>query len=254
MWGTDGIAIDSSKKNETTPIIASDGAGGAIIAWLVYPGSSDYRYLYAQRINASGIIQWTSYGIPIDTTSASTQSSPSIAYGEAGGAVFGWLRRTNGIPGVFAQRVNGIGAIMWASNGVASDTNSSNVDGVTSDPNIVSDGSGGAVITWIGFHGTEAHPYAQHINAAGTVQWPTNGLVLCTAKYGQQSSASTSDGSGGAITAWVDYRYARISHLCAGMSMQRAHFYGVTGRLSTLHLILVLRIQPSQAMDQAAHS
>ncbi|HTP79121.1 MAG TPA: hypothetical protein VMM57_01815, partial [Bacteroidota bacterium] len=44
-------------------------------------------------------------------------------------------------------------------------------------PTIVSDGSGGAIITWEDHrNGTDNDIYAQRINAAGTPQWTSNGV------------------------------------------------------------------------------
>jgi len=42
--------------------LTSDGAVGAIVTWLDYR-SGDYG-IYAQRVNASGAIQWSANGVP----------------------------------------------------------------------------------------------------------------------------------------------------------------------------------------------
>ncbi len=54
-------------------------------------------------------------------------------------------------------------------------------------PTIVSDGAGGAIVTWKDHRsGTSYDIYAQRISAGGTVQWTANGVALCTAT-GDQS-------------------------------------------------------------------
>ncbi len=53
-------------------------------------------------------------------------------------------------------------------------------------PTIVSDGSGGAIITWQDLrNGTNNDIYAQHVNASGVVQWTANGDTVCTAANDQ---------------------------------------------------------------------
>lgn len=54
QWGPSGIAVTSTSTNsETLPVLISDGAGGAIIAWFL--GSGGCR---VQRLDSSGASQW----------------------------------------------------------------------------------------------------------------------------------------------------------------------------------------------------
>src|SRR5258706_1554610 len=72
---------------------------------------------------------------------------------------------------------------------------------------IVSDGAGGAIVTWIDFRsGTNYDIYAQRVNAAGVSQWAADGVALSTAADGQRDPTMVSDGAGGAIVAWFDRR------------------------------------------------
>lgn len=51
-------------------------------------------------------------------------------------------------------------------------------------PRVVSDGAGGAIITWQDLRGGVAYDlYAQHVQASGFVDpaWPTDGAALCQA-------------------------------------------------------------------------
>jgi hypothetical protein len=74
-------------------------------------------------------------------------------------------------------------------------------------PAIVSDSAGGAIVTWYDYSsGSNYDIYAQRVNALGTVQWTPNGVALCTAKGDQSDPAIVSDGAGGAIVTWWDYR------------------------------------------------
>ena len=77
---------------------------------------------------------------------------------------------------------------------------------VTRTPTIVSDGSGGAIITWQDYRNGNNDIYAQRINAGGTVQWTLNGVAICTETHSQTYPTIVSDGSGGAIITWQDDR------------------------------------------------
>ncbi|MDI6808208.1 MAG: hypothetical protein QME66_04385 [Candidatus Eisenbacteria bacterium] len=71
--------------------------------------------------------------------------------------------------------------------------------GGQTDPKIIGDGAGGAIITWYDNRSGSYDIYAQRINASGIVQWTANGVVICTAATYQFNPTIASDGSGGAI-------------------------------------------------------
>ena len=195
QWTTDGVALYTSTGNQKFQIV-SDGSGGVIITW---QDTHSYSYgdIYAQHINASGTIEWTTNGVAIGT-SAGNKQFQAVSDG-TGGAIITWTDYDI----IYAQRINASGTVQWATGGVAC-----TATGGRQLPAIVSDGAGGAIITWMdwGLNGVYADIYAQRINAAGEVQWTSNGVALCTAHNSQWSPTIVSDGSGGAIIAWIDYR------------------------------------------------
>ncbi len=74
-------------------------------------------------------------------------------------------------------------------------------------PDITNDGQGGAVITWRDYRDNGNQDiYAQRIDNNGTVQWTENGIAICIATNDQYTPAITTDGNGGAIIAWWDFR------------------------------------------------
>jgi hypothetical protein len=77
-------------------------------------------------------------------------------------------------------------------------------------PFIVSDGSGGAIITWIDeVDFLESSLYAQRVDAFGNLQWIVEGVAIITETVWLQEGDFTvvSDGSSGAIITWSDSRY-----------------------------------------------
>jgi hypothetical protein len=204
QWTTIGVPICRATGDQYNPTIASDGAGGAIITWYDFRSGGTTGYdIYAQRVNASGAVQWTTDGVAI-CTAASTQQSPTIVSDGAGGAIITWHDYRGGAyADIYAQRVNGAGTVQWPANGVAICAATYN----QVSPTIVPDGAGGAVITWDDLRGGASWDiYAQRVNASGAVQWPADGVALCTASYDQSSPKIASDGAGGAIVTWQDLR------------------------------------------------
>jgi hypothetical protein len=65
--------------------------------------------------------------------------------------------------------------------------------------------------------------YAQRVDASGVTKWTTDGVAICTANGDQADSTLTSDGSGGAIVIWVDYRSSKWD-----IYAQRVDVSGVT--------------------------
>jgi len=99
----------------------------------------------------------------------------------AGGAIITWFdeRIYNDI---YAQRVDASGAVLWTIDGVPICT----AEDYQGEPHLVSDGAGGAIITWYderGYYNMDI--YAQRVDSSGTVLWTTDGVEICTAEHDQ---------------------------------------------------------------------
>jgi len=199
QWTANGVALCTATGIQWYPAITSDGAGGAIVTWYDQRGGT--YGIYAQRVDASGAIQWTADGVAL-CTATWNEIWPTITSDGAGGAVITWMDDRSGNYDIYAQRVNASGAVQWTTDGVAICT----ATGDQAGPTIVSDGAGGGIVTWYDGRSENAHIYAQRVNASGAVQWTANGKALCTATGDQLYPTITSDGAGGAIVTWVDFR------------------------------------------------
>jgi FlgD Ig-like domain len=199
QWTSDGVAICTAGQSQNNPVIVSDGAGGAIVTW------QDYRNgnwdIYAQRIDASGAIQWAACGVALCTDSLG-QNLPTIVSDGAGGATVAWDDYRNGNWDIYAQRINASGAVQWTADGVPLCTAANNQQ----IPAFVSDGAGGAIVTWRDSRNGNDDIYGQRVNASGAVQWAADGVAICTAANSQAGTTIVSNGAGGAIVAWDDYR------------------------------------------------
>ncbi len=202
QWEADGVAVCTASGDRGWQEIASDGASGAIITWI--DKRSGGWHVYAQRVDSLGAVQWTPDGVSI-APGVAQQFEPRIISDDAGGAIIAWDDTRTGIKtDIYARRVNASGALQWVANGVAICTASAD----QLHPELVSDGAGGAIITWFDrrFGYFEDDIYAQRVDSSGAVQWTGNGVPICTATRRQQEPDIVSDGVGGAIIAWQDSR------------------------------------------------
>ncbi|NOS85862.1 MAG: T9SS type A sorting domain-containing protein [Ignavibacteria bacterium] len=201
LWTLNGLAICVQDSN-FKPMIVSDGSGGAIIAWQSYRGSATAD-IYAQRVNSSGNIMWSLNGLPVCVV-VFEQDTISMVSDGLGGAILTWqdYRSNNGFADIYAQRVNPSGTMIWTANGV----NICNQAASQRGPKIISDGSGGAFITWYDNRAGNYDIYSQRVGAAGAVQWTTNGVATCTMAADQLTPDVAGDGADGVIITWTDYR------------------------------------------------
>ena len=77
---------------------------------------------------------------------------------------------------------------------------------------LVSDGTGGAIIAWTDGRNADADIYVQKIDANGNTPvadnlvWQPDGVPICMATGQQAGPQLTPDGHGGAIVTWIDGR------------------------------------------------
>jgi len=214
-WPVNGLAVCTAGGSQQLPVVAADGAGGAIVAWFDYRNGNDD--IYAQHVLASGEPDpsWPANGLAVCTT-VGTQQLPVIAPDGAGGAVVVWNDYRSGGIDIYAQRVLASGVVdpAWPVNGLAVCT----ATATQRDAVAVSDGAGGAVLAWQDYrNGTYPDVYAQHVLAsgAGDPAWPADGLAVCTAASVQTNQNLVPDGAGGAIVTWCDYRSDSYYNVCA---------------------------------------
>jgi hypothetical protein len=203
-WSSDSsqnTAICTAAGDQNSAQTISDGSGGYIIVWVDQRGSDGD--IYAQRIDAAGVVQWAADGVPI-CAAQHDQINPQLISDGSGGAIIAWAdARTYIDVDIYAQRIDAAGATQWSADGVAICTATSN----QIDHLLIPDGSGGAIIAWQDARSnTSVDIYAQRTNATGAVQWTADGVAICTAPRDQDGPQIVSDGSGGYIIAWTDYR------------------------------------------------
>ena len=204
-WPANGVAVCTASGHQNSPVMASDGAGGIIVAWQDHRGAA--WDIYAQRINPAGSVQWAVDGFPVCTI-ADDQTVPSIAADGAGGCYIVWMDAYGAETDIFAQHLTSSGAIVtgWTVNG----TGVCYAPGPQSEPSMAS-ADGGVYITWVDgrFLPTEQTLiYGMRVNANGTMAWPVNGVPFGEFMGRPQFGlASVSDGSNGVIATFITTSY-----------------------------------------------
>ena len=194
QWGADGAPLSTISSARRDLAIARDvgGAGGAIVAWREVNGLGGLSDIYAQKVNAAGVIQWGASGTPVVASNMNSETLPALVSDGAGGAFFIWL----GSNGARAQRLNSAGVTQW---------NATPLSGAANNrvPAIAPDGAGGMVAAWAG--GGTLGTFAQRVDGSGNKLWnpPNTGVQLSTA--GNQITMIP-DGAGGGIFVWQDNR------------------------------------------------
>jgi hypothetical protein len=207
-WAAGGVLIGPTG---TDPQIVGDGAGGAVIAWLD-TRSGDYD-VYAQKVDSSGAILWSSGGVPI-CTAGGNQEVFHIAGDGFGGSIIAWEDGRDENIHIYAQKVDTDGNLLWTADGVRVDTGLESVFA----PDIDSDGDGGAYIAWVTLDSATTELLDRKINLAridqgGSHAWNPP-VVTCVSGYCSVMPdvewwvpRVTGDGLGGAIVAWSDPRH-----------------------------------------------
>ncbi len=204
-WTDEGIAICTDINSQYDPLyfdgpkIVSDGFGGAMIAW--YDNRSGNYDIYAQKINFRGEVQLTIGGVPI-STAPNDQLYLRMISDEFGGAIIVWEDERDGTKDIYAQKINDKGIVNWTVNGIVI----TNAIGDQTNSQLVSDGLGGAIITWEDERGGSKDIFAQRIDFEGQTLWNTNGTVICNATGYQDMPKLANDGYNGAVITWEDNR------------------------------------------------
>ena len=199
QWNLDGILVAGGAY---WPHFISDGEGGVIIVWGDVRSGSLGLDIYIQKINSSGVPQWTPGGTAI-STELYNQERPQLVEDGEGNIIIAWQddRKLNDAD-IYIQKVNATGDIQWTPNGTVICTIVRN----QRTPQIISDDEGGAIIAWRDFRNYNNDIYIQRINSTGDPLWVQNGTEISTAIEGQEGTHLLKDGKGGAYIMWQDDR------------------------------------------------
>lgn len=167
QWTTNGIPLCTATGSRFGPLVVSDEAGGAIIAWRE-ERDADFG-LFAQRVDASGALQWTSDGVTLCTTDRFLYPDDyDLCSDDESGAIIAWTDDDDphaAEDDIYSQRVTASGTLPWGADGVVLCSESDS----QSYPDIASDGFGGAAVAWYDRRNDIGDIYADFVNPSGGV-------------------------------------------------------------------------------------
>lgn len=208
-WPSNGCAVCVASNPQLGPELASDGAGGAVLTWYDQRSGVANGDIYAAHVGATGVVDpiWPSDGRAL-CTAPGVQQFPVIVPDGFKGAIVAWQDARLAVADIYAMRVGSTGALdsRWPANGALICGAANN----QTNPAIVSDGRGGAIIAWTDFRNnpTSGDIYVQHVGEDGLVGvgWSAGGVAMSTAPGSQVVPRMIADGAGGAIGVWTDGR------------------------------------------------
>lgn len=201
VWGAEGKLINDTPGNtlqQNPQMVQLDSGDYVVVFEDARNGSTD---IYAQRVDAAGKLLWGKLGQPV-CTAPRDQLSPRILLDQGGGVIVAWQDDRNGNFDVYAQRLDAAGNPLWSADGLPL----SSAPGGQINPEIVTDGSGGAIVLWQDYRSGAEDLYAQRVDAEGRILWMVDGVPVCNEPSTQWRARMISDGAGGAIVAWMDRR------------------------------------------------
>jgi len=204
-WPVNGVKLstnDSSPvKDDVTPQLTSDGAGGAFAIWTLHYGAGDDD-IYGAHVNPSGTLLWASilYG-PLGL-----QNQPALIADGSGGFFAGFQDNENtfGVDRSKVYRFSSLGFAQWGPKAAGS--------GATQeDPfDFASDGAGGVyTVATDNFGGGIYGIGGNHYLANGSIDpgWSTWKTIAPDYSASQGLGAAIPDGAGFLLTAFEDMQY-----------------------------------------------
>lgn len=221
-WTANGLRACGALNDQDQATVTTDGAGGAIVAW------RDMRDgptgdLYIQRVSSAGTLTWTAGGVKV-CGAVNEQANPVLVADGFGGALVIWEDYRAGVA-IYAQRIRFDGQPVWTANGVRLSTNPS----PQFEPVACSDGAGGALVVWEQQSASGYDVAAQWVDFAGAPRWGLTGVLVCAAVDDQVNAQLTSDGMGGAVVAWEDYRSGAADIYAQRISMFGLQYFTANG-------------------------
>jgi hypothetical protein len=175
---------------------------------MLNPGSTSIllicQLIILMLISPNMLAQWSNdptINTPI-CTAAGGQENPAIVDDGEGGAFITWEDTrdySNSRIDIYAQHIDSSGFVMWTIDGAEICT----ADDFQSNPVIMNDGYGGAIIVWYDTRNYDNKICAQRISSSGTTKWTANGAII---GLGGSGIKIINDGFGGFILTWFDNR------------------------------------------------
>jgi hypothetical protein len=158
-----------------------------------------------QKLNSTTGLDWNDASMAFMLTCCDARGTswgfPEACSDGQGGVIAVW---SDVYGDVYANRVNSTGVLQWGSLGCWTSPRVCGASGAQSNPVIVANGAGGAIVCWEDNRSGVKEIYAQWIYADGVFRWDANGKVIASSAGNLTRPAMCSDGLGGTYITWQD--------------------------------------------------
>ena len=205
VWGEYGSPLLSIKGAQENPEIF--GSSPYIIIW------SDMRsgtsQLYAQKISeAGGYLFPNQEGLLLSSNGVEPQNADAVLL-QSGDIFCAYQDRKKGNFDIYSDYILQSGKILWANvvNSSKGSVAHQNFDCVWT--------MGGAVFAFEDYRSGYSNIYLQKVSKSGGLLWGKNGIAAAAAKNNQKNPRIISDGDGGAVVVFEDFRWGTNSRIYA---------------------------------------
>jgi hypothetical protein len=217
LWDSSDVKVNQNddSNSQTSPHVAVDSLGNAIVVWTDYRNSDND--VYAQKLDSDGNALWGSSDIKVNqNTDSANQGSPSVVIDQDDYVIIVWTDYRNVTDtDIYAQKLDSDGAAQWGSEDVKVNQNSDSAD--QSQPDVNIDQNGNAIVVWEdernGGYSNQSI-YTQKLNSDGNALWGDSDVRVnqdSTFEVREDGMIAV-DSCGNAIIAWEDDRGGGISY------------------------------------------
>lgn len=200
LWEENGRPICQVDYTQLNAKVVPDGTGGVYVVWRDY--EQEPHGIFAQHYDNLGVRQWQENGLPVLDNAFGSEDF-AVASDKSGGLVTVWAVGSLDGHDLRGQRLDSQGLPLWNSDGVVI----SGADRDQYQPELVVASSGDSYVIWQDTRrGLCVDVFGQKVDAAGVLQWQTDGVWVAVFDYKQLDPEITLGGPEEFYAAWIDHR------------------------------------------------
>jgi len=207
LWTFTGEPVSVHPEHQLAPVIASDGTGGAFIAWEDYRDSpTSSTDLFAQHLDATGTRQGVVNGSGVCWDDAALSRVKIVSDGGNGAYVTWADHRNDGFEGhtLYAQHLGNNCQPAWNTAGVVVCATDGDQGGTGYA--IGTAGNGDLILVWPDQRDDLGDHYAQRMSSTTVLQWQSQGLLVSNAPDSQEAPRMVVEADGSCVVVWMDRR------------------------------------------------
>ncbi len=181
LWGANGVTLSSNGDSDNNPVIARTTDGSFVFAWTRNPSSGAGEVLIQKLDAATGTPQYAGAGVSIPGPASEKPAFVQIAASDSGSYIVAFVRDITSFSSprhIHAQKLDAAGTKLWNS-GNSVIVYDQNAIPIAHQPQLRSDGAGGAVLAWHRAVGTNFEVMNQRLSSSGVEAFAHNGLSVC---------------------------------------------------------------------------